>query len=59
MGKDLFPRKLKIGITKESTSLTQQKTPDGGREECELGIFLHSVWGLSPYSLPVFQMTLK
>ena len=41
MGKDLFPRKLKIGITKESTSLTQQKTTGGGREECELGIFIY------------------
>lgn len=36
MGKDLFPRKLKIGITKESTSLIQQKTPAGGREDVNL-----------------------
>ena len=58
MGKDLFPRKLKIGITKESTSLTQQKTTGGGREECELGIFyLLSLRYLS--LLSVFQMTLK
>ena len=51
MGKDLFPWKLKIGITKESTSLTQQKTTGGGREECELGIFIYWVLGISPYSV--------